>query len=463
MMKKGNFIAVMCICVMLCLAACGSARPDASDLSANRERRNKEGAETVSSAAAAGDGASEDGTSGDEVSGDEASGNGTSGNGAAGDGVSGNKEGENGESAQTGGTKEGIVFGSPEASGCRDFKYLTEELIATSKTASREEAGFFVYIPKEEHPRVSGASARSEWAGVYVKVDLEPYLQYKAENYSLRGNLDKYITGEMEYYDNYYDISVGNIEETGDVAVCEVSYMEYDFYEEVYAPYYVIYSLHDLGDNVIALVTISIDAENTTEETKGLLDELSSFYQLAIHWDEAFAQAKRDRFEDKYTGNIYDVDCLSFKLPDGWEIDESMSYDFETFFAPGGDMEEAGGCFVVTEVSEAFGMVDLFLEDMDEMRMALEEELENEADYIVMEDIGMTFLGRTVMVEVAIHDVEDEGNFLLYLAEDDNNAYMIYAYSAFDEDAGDVAGLSGMVQEAVDMFFETGRVTDSFM
>ena len=279
----------------------------------------------------------------------------------------------------------------------------------------------------------------------------------------MRANLDKYVTGEMEYYENYYDVIVGNIEETEDAAVCEVSYMEYDLYEDTYAPYYVVYGLYDLGDNVTALVTLSIDAENTTEETGKIIEELSSFYQIDIHWDESFAQAKREKFEDKYMGNIYTVDCLTFKLPDGWEIDEEESDEYDTVFAPGGDVEEAGVCFVVSEVEEAFGIIDMFLEDMDEMQEIMEEDMTDERDFAAINDLGITFLGRTLTIEVSIHDTEDDeaGNTVMYIAEDDNNMYMFFAFSTF-EDEEESAGLSEEAQEAVEIFFETGRVTDSF-
>ena len=184
---------------------------------------------------------------------------------------------------------------------------------------------------------------------------------------------------------------------------------------------------------------------------------------MDIHWDESFAQAKREKFEDKYMGNIYTVDCLTFKLPDGWEIDEDMSDDYETFFAPDGDLEKAGVCFVVSEVEEAFGMVDIFLEDMDEMQMMFEEEFAEGFDNVTLMDGGITFLGRTIIMEMSIHDNDEveDGNSVLYIAEDDNNLYVFYAYSAF-EDEEETAGLSEEAQEAVDMFFETGRVTDSF-
>ncbi|MBD5453250.1 MAG: hypothetical protein HDR30_02845, partial [Lachnospiraceae bacterium] len=144
-------------------------------------------------------------------------------------------------------------------------------------------------------------------------------------------------------------------------------------------------------------------------------------------------------------------------------IDEEESDEYDTVFAPGGDMEEAGVCFVVSEVEEAFGIIDMFLEDMDEMQEIMEEDMTDERDFAVISDLGITFLGRTLTIEVSIHDAEDDeaGNTVMYIAEDDNNMYMFFAFSAF-EDEEETAGLSEAAQEAVEMFFETGRVTDSF-
>lgn len=146
-----------------------------------------------------------------------------------------------------------------------------------------------------------------------------------------------------------------------------------------------------------------------------------------------------------------------------WEIDEEASDEYDTFFAPGGDMEKAGVYFVVFEVEEAYGIIDMFLEDMDEIQEIMEEEMTDERDFALISDLGITFLGRTLTIEVSIHDEEDDeaGNTIMYIAEDDNNMYMFFAFSMF-EDEEETMGLSEEAQEAVELFFETGRVTDSF-
>lgn len=158
----------------------------------------------------------------------------------------------------------------------------------------------------------------------------------------------------------------------------------------------------------------------------------------------------------------FQVDCISFMLPDGWEKDEYMSDDYDTVFAPNGDVDSAMDCLIVSQVSESFGMVDMFLENMDEMASILEEEIaeEEEEYHVTIDDIGMTFLGHTLKMEAFVRDEEGAGVIVLYFAEDDDNLYSLYAYTLFDEDE-DVdknAGLSVQMEEVLRMFFETGQV-----
>lgn len=158
----------------------------------------------------------------------------------------------------------------------------------------------------------------------------------------------------------------------------------------------------------------------------------------------------------------FQVDCISFMLPEGWEKDEYMSDDYDTVFAPDGDVDTAMDCLIVSQVSEAFGMVDMFLENMDEMADILEEEIAEEEGeyYVTIDDIGMTFLGHTLKMEAFVRDEEGAGVIVLYFAEDDDNLYSLYAYTMFgeDEELDKNAGLSVQMEEALHMFFETGQV-----
>lgn len=429
-MKKRIMIMFLCIGTVLQITACGAARPTASDL----EKRKEQAREEIE--ANSKEKKDTDSDKSEEVPGNP------------------KEDSKNGAAA-----KKPIYFSSKDADGYTEFRYLMEEQISTSKTDSKEETTFIIYIPKEEHPRVSGASARSERAGVYVKVDLEPYLQYKAKDHSLQSNLQKYIDGEMAYYDNYYDITVGEMRKTDDSVVCEVSYMEYDSWNEQYVPHFAAYALYQFDDDVMALVTVTVNEEDTTDETLSLIHELNTFYEMHLSWDQNFAQEKQEEFDNKYNGNNFDIYNLSFTLPDGWEIDEYMSDDYETIIVPNGDSVSADEYIGIMAVEEAYGLVDYFIEDMEDMRDMWEEEFEDEADYVEIEDIGLTFLGRTVKVTVVEHIDGEADAGVMYFAEDDENMYMIYAYSVFYE--GEKAVISDSITEAMEMFFETGRITDS--
>lgn len=192
------------------------------------------------------------------------------------------------------------------------------------------------------------------------------------------------------------------------------------------------------------------EALNKKEETRRRENE--SAYDKRIEDESHFGERKSD-------GTIQ-VDCLIFELPEVWEKDEYWSDGYDIVFAPGGDADEAMDCLIVSRVTEAFGMIDMFLENMDEMTEMLEEEISEEEEeyHIVVDDIGMTFLGHTLEMRAFVRDEEEAGAIVLYFAEDDDNLYSLYAYTLFEDYRDDDAGLSVQMEEALRMFFDTGRV-----
>lgn len=168
------------------------------------------------------------------------------------------------------------------------------------------------------------------------------------------------------------------------------------------------------------------------------------------------------RSGERKSDGSFQVDCISFELPEGWEKDEYLSDSYDIVFAPGGDADMAMDCLIISRVSEAFGMIDMFLENMDEMEDILEEEIaeEEEEYHVTIDDIGMTFLGHTLKMEAFVRDEEEAGVIVLYFAEDDTNLYSLYAYTMFEENEniGVDAGMSAQLEEALKMFFDTGRV-----
>ncbi len=423
-MKNKTIAALLIVSMLSGLTACGSKEPSASDLTANRTREIEEIEEPEE------------------------------------------KETETEEKEE----KEaatGIVFGSDEAKGYDGFEYLMEELISTSNTKSGNKMTLSVFVPDGDYPSVSGSYATSERMGVMVDVDIDPYLRYDYEDYTVSENLEDYVEEEIEYSSYIYGVEVGEVKEVGDdIAVCELTYMQFDSYDGSYAPYYQVYCLKELGDNVMGLVDICIMADDTTGKTKNLLAELSSFYEIEIGWDESFGETKRAAFEnsDEFNADAFNLGFMSFELPEGWEKDEYWSDSYDIVFAPGGDADLSADCLIISQVTEAFGMIDMFLENMDEMAEILEEEIaEEEEEYrVTIDDIGMTFLGHTLKMEAFVRDEEEAGAIVLYFAEDDTNLYSIYAYTMLEdnEESDRKEGVSAQLEEALQMFFDTGRVVD---
>lgn len=194
------------------------------------------------------------------------------------------------------------------------------------------------------------------------------------------------------------------------------------------------------------------EALSRKEETRRRENE--SAYDKRIEDESHFGERRSD--------GTFQVDCLFFELPEGWEKDEYWSDSYDIVFAPGGDVDMALDCLIVSRVTEAFGMVDMFLENMDEMVEMLEEEISEEEEeyYVTIDDIGMTFLGHTLEMRAFVRDEEEAGTVVLYFAEDDENLYTLYAYTLLDEgeEISAEAGLSVQMEEALRMFFDTGRV-----
>ncbi len=184
-------------------------------------------------------------------------------------------------------------------------------------------------------------------------------------------------------------------------------------------------------------------------------------------YDDSSADRRGDdnfRSGERKSDGTFQVDCISFELPEGWEKDEYWSDSYDIVFAPGGDADLSADCLIISQVTEAFGMIDMFLENMDEMAEILEEEIaEEEEEYrVTIDDIGMTFLGHTLKMEAFVRDEEEAGAIVLYFAEDDTNLYSIYAYTMLEdnEESDRKEGVSAQLEEALQMFFDTGRVVD---
>lgn len=419
---KNKIITALLITAMLSgLTACGGKEPSASDLTTNR-------------AQAAGD----DTTTEDDTEEAEEE----------------TKEPE--ETEEETKAVSGVVFGSDEAKGYDGFEYLMEELVSTSNTKSGDKKTLSVFVPDGDYPSVSGSYATSERMGVVVDVDIDPYLQYDAEDYTVGENLEAYVEDEMSYSSYLYGIDIGEIVEIGeDVAMCEVTYMQFDSYDDSYAPYYQIFYLKEMGDNVMGLLDICIIADETTGKTKNLLAELESFYQIDIGWDDSFAEAKRAEFEssDEYNADAFNLGYMTFELPEGWEKDEDESSYSEAVFAPKGDaIGEYGYISIEEDYADDEGIIDEMLSDLEYTQSYFEEVLGEDVTDLVIDDAGETFLGKTLVMEMKA----DGDTGIFYIAQNGYSQYAVYAVIW----AGEGEEAEADVRAALDMFFETGKLNE---
>lgn len=420
-MKNKIVTALLIVSMLSGLTACGSKEPSASDLTTNRTQATE-----------ASDAAETDSEETKEET----------------------EEPEKTEEETK--AVSGVVFGSDEAKGYDGFEYLMEELVSTSNTKSGDKKTLSVFVPDGDYPSVSGSYATSERMGVVVDVDIDPYLQYNAADYTVEENLEAYVEDELSYSSYLYGIDIGEVESVGkDAAICEVTYMEFDSYDNTYAPCYQIFYLKEMGDNVMALVDICILADETTGKTKDLIAELSSFYQIDIGWDDSFAETKRTEFEssDEYNADAFNLGYMTFELPEGWEKDEDESSYSEAVFAPKGDAIGGYGYISIEEdYSYDDGVIDEMLSDLEYTQSYFEEVLGEDVTDLVIDDAGETFLGRTLVMEMKA----DGDTGIFYIAQSGSSQYAIYAVIW----AGEGEEAEANVRAAVDMLFETGKLKE---
>ncbi|MDE6748496.1 MAG: hypothetical protein K2K21_05445 [Lachnospiraceae bacterium] len=429
---KRKIIAVLLAAIMVTsVTACGNTQPNASELTSGRSVVSEEGENTEKP---------EETEKEEEKEPEE-------------------KEPEEKEDDKDKTAAKGVVFGSDEAKGYDGFDYLMEELISTSDTKSGNKASFSVFVPEDDYPSVSGSSARSDRMGVTFEVDLEPYLQYNAKDYTISENLEEFVEDEFSYSTYKYGIEIGDVVEIDDdTATCLVSYMDYNSYDDEYSPVYELYKLQDIGDGVTVLFTVSIDAEETTGKTQALLKELSSFYQMDIDWDDSFAEAKRTAFEnsDEYNADAFNLVYMSFELPDGWEKDEKNSTYSEPVFAPGGNARTANGYIQISKEYSSDDYVEALLDDPAYTEEALQSSMGDEVSDVKVEAMEDTFMGRVAKVEMNVYDNDIDGNGIgiVYYGYYDYTMYMIAAFISEDADADEIED----VRAAIDMIFETGKM-----
>lgn len=344
----------------------------------------------------------------------------------------------------------GAVLGG-DVENFDDFEYLYAEELRTDseeneETGKKESTKITVLIPDSDYASVNRDYAYADEMGVHVRVSLNPYFQYKQEEYLLAENMQAWLDDEYDefYSTDYKDLVVSEVEELDKNRVLvKVSYIEYDKWEEMNIPIYKYIYVKELAKDLTVMAEVEINLAEVTGKTPELLAELEAFYEFDIDWSKEEAEARVEEFLANDTGDTdtFSTGYLIFDLPKGWAADYDFDYESDAY-APDGDAELAQCVLVFNrEFSTDSYDVTMLLEDPEYTKSMFQEMVGETASNIEVTDMEETSLGRTVKVTL---DVEDEvylTHYSFYFAATDNYMYTIYAAQTDDakEDAFAVA------------------------
>ena len=224
----------------------------------------------------------------------------------------------------------GASFGTEFDESDFNYEYLYSETLMTDskenpETGKMESQKLQIMIPQGDYNTVNRGYAYGEKLGVRVRVELEPYMQYHQEDYTLKENLQKYLDGQYDQFSSvdYKQVTISDIEGDEEMVSATVDYLKYDKYDDEYTVCQVVYQYYDFGSDKSALVIVTIDADNTTGKTPSLLAEVNDFYGMDIEWDADAAEAKKEAFLNSNDGEIVQVSTgwIIFDLPKGWSKD----------------------------------------------------------------------------------------------------------------------------------------------
>lgn len=330
----------------------------------------------------------------------------------------------------------GPVLGSKDAEGYEGFEYLYEEILMT-ETEENEDNGkmekqeITVFIPKGDYTSADRDRAYSERLGVEFQVDLNPYIQYKQEDYTSEENLQVYLENEFDefYITDYKDFEMTEAEAVkGDDALATVKYCKYDDWEDEYRVYYTTFYLREISPKMMILVEVKIGNQGISGKTQNLLNEISAFYQFDVDWDKKEAEEKLKKYLEsgKSDSNEHSTGYFKFELPEGWERDnDNSTYDIEVY-APDGDIDNAkcGIAFIKQYAGQDSGISQL-IDDTDYFEQMMEEMCSEQIDNFTVTDYGDTVIGKTVLLTFSYSEDNEVTYCEMYLSEQDGYLYGI--------------------------------------
>ena len=321
-------------------------------------------------------------------------------------------EEDNEESDGINAVSSGFRFGGEFDADDLGYEYLyTETLMTDSKenpeTGKMENQQLQIVIPQGDYNTVNRDYAYGEKLGVKVYVRLNPYLQYHYEDYTLKENLETYLSSE---YDEFYsvdhkDLTISEIEGDEEMVTATVDYLKYNKYDDDYTVYQEVWQLYDFGPDKLAMVTITICADDTTGKTPSLVAEVNNFYGTDIQWDADAAEKKKQAFLNSNNGDVLQVSTgwIMFDLPKGWSEDWKNNNDYtRDMYAPDGNMLKSGCYIAVGRNFQSYGNeIDISsIAGSEKDLAALKEGLAATADLnendITVSNYGMTVLGQAI-------------------------------------------------------------------
>lgn len=317
----------------------------------------------------------------------------------------------------------GIMFGDEFDEDDLDLTYLYMETLMSEskenpKTGKMESQKLQILIPRGDYNSVNRDYAYSDKLGVEVRVDINSYmLPYNYEDYTLKENLDRILQRQYDEFDytNYWELQITEAKGDEEQVQATVSYLYYNVYSDDYTPYQATYQLCDFGNGMIAMVTTTICASDTTSKTQLILDEINAFYGADIEWDGDAAEKRLQKFLANHDDSVVPAATgwMLFELPKGWQEDWKNNNDFTcTMYAPDGDMFSQGCYITVGREYQSYGSdldIAYLLEnekDMELFKKAIAELSGIPESDITVRDYGTTVLGQALEMS---YSVSEEG------------------------------------------------------
>lgn len=275
-----------------------------------------------------------------------------------------------GETTRTGDTP---YFGIEETD-YDEYEYLYQEKLQTETTQNKETGKMesremLAYLPVSDYVYINRNRASSEKLGVDFEVELEPYIDYNQEDYTLNELFDMYAEEEFDisYSSSARHIDIGEkqVSEDGTHIWATADIYSYDSYDSEFTYARKTIVLYEMDNNFYASAMVTVNLEDAVEKTNILLGELTSFYEVDFTFDKEQAQTNLTSYaeENALPEGAFSNSFMTFVLPEGWEDDygdyvpsdgSNAFISVEREYMGSTDLKQAKALFVSNEGAQEF-------------------------------------------------------------------------------------------------------------